>query len=123
MELEVTTRKEGNKAKTWECKLDHLQVSILHYFRSSPSTFFNQKQVGGKVFIPPCSFTGASFPQFMNLLSKFTVTAPSTRTNIASIILKHHRMYQLKIYKMISGFRNYRDITALMSGSLQVNCI
>lgn len=93
MELEVTTGEEGNKAKTWEHKLYHLQVSIFLHFRSYPSTFFNKKQVGGKLIIPPCSFTRANFSQFTHLLIKFTVAAPSRRTNTADIILKHNRTY------------------------------
>lgn len=60
-ELEATTGEEGNKAKTWKHKLYHLQVSIFLLFRSCPSTFFNQKQVGGKVIIPPCSFYQSKF--------------------------------------------------------------
>lgn len=45
MELEAANRDEGNQTRPREQKLDHLQVSVLH-FRSCPSTFFKQNQAG-----------------------------------------------------------------------------
>lgn len=46
--LEVSSG-EGNKAKTWECKLHHLEVTIFLHFRSCPFNLLQPKASRRKV--------------------------------------------------------------------------